>query len=66
MPVAVVVGMQWGDEGKGKSLIYLPKTLMWWRGTKAVITPVTLFVSMRNNSSCISSHPGFFIKTNYA
>ena len=41
MPATVVVGTQWGDEGKGKLTDLCLVTWIWSFATRAVITRVT-------------------------
>ena len=41
MPATIVLGTQWGDEGKGKAVDYLADRWTSWSGTRAATTPVT-------------------------
>ena len=38
MSASVVLGTQWGDEGKGKAVDYLADRMDSWSGTRAVTT----------------------------
>ena len=51
MPGAVIVGMQWGDEGKGRFTDYLAKEARWSSATRAGTTPATPSSSTARSSS---------------
>ena len=57
MPATIVVGTQWGDEGKGRSPTSSPRRCRWWCATRAATTPATRSSSTArpSPSSCIPS-----------
>ena len=54
----VVIGAQWGDEGKGKIVDLLTGALRWWRGSRAGTTPAIPSSSAASARCCTWSLPG--------
>ena len=52
MPATIVVGTQWGDEGKGKFTDLWPKRCRWWSATRAATTRATRWWSRARPSPC--------------
>jgi hypothetical protein len=58
MPATVIMGGQWGDEGKGKLTDALASNASMVVRANGAVTPVTPSRLARARSSCISFHPG--------
>jgi adenylosuccinate synthase len=52
MPAIVLVGAQWGDEGKGKATDLLGDRVDYVVGTRAGTTPATRLSSARRATRC--------------
>ena len=64
MPATVVVGLQWGDEGKGKTTDLLAEPASRSScATRAATTPATPSSSATRSSSCTSSRAACSIRT---
>ena len=57
MPGIVVVGAQWGDEGKGKATDQLGDRVDYWSVTPAATTPATRWSWAVRSTPCTCCPP---------
>ena len=55
----VLLGLQWGDEGKGKVVDYLALLMKWWPGFREAQMPVIPW-SLTESNMCYTKYPAVF------
>ena len=54
--VDVLLGLQWGDEGKGKVVDVLTPSTMWWPVSRVVLMPAIRWSLKVRSMSCARFH----------